>query len=144
MAFDDVDINTPVARIIWWNYLAAFLVGVVHCAIQAVFVFHHPHDVVMGTRGRGLILHPNGFDIFMAAMTPFIIYIPGLYAYRSRGYISRIYAVFLGVMVLIYNILVPALQAEVVMKQGHTPDLFWYITISSLLYGFFGKSLPKP
>lgn len=139
MAFDDVNIDTPIARLIWWNAIASFLMGLVECVMRAAFVFEHPDDVHMAVGRGGLVLHPNGFFIFMAAVWPFLYYLPGLYAYRSRGYPSRVYAALLGIVVLIKSILIPALQAEVVMKQSHVSDVFWYIALSQLLYGLFGK-----
>lgn len=136
MAFDEVKVNTPLAIIIWLNSLGTFVFALLHYLIQCVHVFQDPHKYVTGYYG---VLHATGFDIFIVATTPLYAYLPGLYAYHNRGYLSRVYAGFLGLGILIINILIPSLQNDVMMKQGHSSHLFLYIALSQLVYAFFGK-----
>lgn len=141
MAFDEVKINTPPAIVIWLNSLVTFLIALLHYSIQCIHVFQDPHKYVSG--GYSGLLPATGFDIFLVATAPLYAYLPGLYAYHSRGYLSRIYAGFLGIGILIANILMPSLQSEVAMKQSHTSHLFLYIALSQLVYAFFGKCSDK-
>lgn len=141
MAFDDPKINTPAALAIWLNAVASFLIAFIHFIIRAVLIFQSPHKYVGGYLGLG---HVTGLDVFLVAAQPFIWYLPGLFAYRTRGYFSRLYAGVLGIATIIYFIIVPTLQAEVTPGRGGASHLFFYVALSQLVYALFGKCKDEP
>lgn len=146
-AFDDI--NTPSAVTLWLNSLLSYAIGLIYIFIFTIHVFanhnfqhpaHRAYDVVPGHANP---LHP--YSMPLVAIILLLAYLAGVYAYRNRGCLSRIFAGGLGIAILLSK-LVGSLATEATMNNVHSTTaghVFLYIALSQLLYAAFGRCKDK-
>lgn len=146
-AFDDI--NTPTAITIWLNSLISYVIGLIYIFIFTLHVlanhdFHrtaqHAHDIVPGYANA-----TQPYSMPLVAIILLLAYLSGVYAYRNRGCLSRIYAALLGITILMSK-MVGALVADETMNTAHSTiasHIFVYIALSQLVYGIFGRCKEK-